>query len=50
MAFYCGVIVRESEEIVETLPRMVEKEQIDALVIDPIRFFVELGAKRIGLP
>jgi zeaxanthin glucosyltransferase len=50
LQFYCGVLTNETEKILESLPRMVKKAEIDALVIDPIQFFVELGAMKLGVP
>jgi zeaxanthin glucosyltransferase len=50
LEFYCGVIAKETEKILQSLPRMVEDAGIDALVIDPIQFFAELGAIKLGLP
>ena len=50
LQFYCGVISRETEKILQSLPQMVEKTRIDALVLDPIQFFVELGAIKLGVP
>jgi zeaxanthin glucosyltransferase len=50
LEFYCGVIAKETEKILQSLPRMVENAGIDALVLDPIQFFAELGAIKLGLP
>jgi MGT family glycosyltransferase len=50
LKFYCGIIAKQTEEILESLPRMVEKAGIDALVLDPMQFFSELGALKLGLP
>jgi MGT family glycosyltransferase len=50
LKFYCGIIAKETEKILESLPQMVEKGGIDALVLDPMQFFTELGAMKLGLP
>jgi zeaxanthin glucosyltransferase len=50
LEFYCGVIAKETEKILQSLPRVVEDAGIDALVLDPIQFFAELGAIKLGLP
>jgi zeaxanthin glucosyltransferase len=50
LAFYCGVAAKETEAIFKSLPKMVEKTEIEALIIDPIQFFVELGAMKLGIP
>jgi zeaxanthin glucosyltransferase len=50
LAFYCGVAARETGVILKSLPRMVETTGIEALIIDPIQFLVELGAMRLRIP
>jgi zeaxanthin glucosyltransferase len=50
LAFYCGVAARETEVIFKSLPKMVETTGIEALIIDPIQFYVELGALKLGIP
>src|SRR5258707_6124259 len=47
LAFYCGVAARETEVIFKSLPKMVETTGIDALILDPIQFFVQLGAMKL---
>jgi zeaxanthin glucosyltransferase len=44
VAFYCGVAAKETEAIFKSLPKMVETTGIEALILDPIQFFVELAA------
>jgi hypothetical protein len=36
LAFYCGVAAKETEAIFKSLPRMLEKTGVEALVLDPI--------------
>ena len=47
LAFYCGVAAKETEAIFKSLPRMLEKTGFEALVLDPIQFFVELAAMKL---
>ena len=50
LEFYCGVAAKETEAILKSLPKMVHATGIEALVLDPIQFFVELGAMKLGIP
>ena len=50
LAFYCGVAAKETEAIFKSLPRMLEKTGVEALVLDPIQFFVELAAIKLRIP
>ena len=48
--FYCGVAAKETEVIFKSLPKMVETTEVEALILDPVQFFVELAAIRLGIP
>ena len=50
MEFLGGVVAKGTEKILQSLPQMVERAGIDALVLDPIQFFAELGAIKLGVP
>jgi zeaxanthin glucosyltransferase len=50
LEFYIPVLAKETEKILKSLPEMVKTNGIDALVLDPIQFFAELGAMKLGLP
>ena len=50
LTFYCGVAAKETERIFESLPKIVETTGIEALVLDPIQFFVELAAVKLRIP
>jgi zeaxanthin glucosyltransferase len=50
LAFYCGVAAKETEAIFKSLPRMLETTGVEALVLDPIQFFVELAAMKLRIP
>lgn len=44
------VLSRQSESILRTLPEVVHKTGVDALLIDTVQFYAELGAIQLGLP
>ena len=48
--FYCGVAAKETEAIFKSLPKMVKTTGIEGLILDPIQFFVELAAMKLGIP
>jgi len=48
--FYCGLAAKKTEAIFKSLPKMVEETGIEALIIDPIQFFVELAAIKLRIP
>ena len=50
VAFYCGIAAKETEAIFKSFPRMLEKTGVEALVLDPIQFFVELVAMKARIP
>jgi zeaxanthin glucosyltransferase len=50
IAFYCGLAAKKTEMIFESLPKMVETTGIEALILDPIQFFVELAAIKLRIP
>jgi MGT family glycosyltransferase len=50
LEFSMGVIMAQTEMILESLPAMVEESGVDALIIDNVQFYAELGAKHLGLP
>jgi zeaxanthin glucosyltransferase len=50
LAFYCGVAANETKVIFKSLLNMVDTTGIEALIIDPIQFYVELGAMKLGIP
>jgi MGT family glycosyltransferase len=50
VAFYCGIAAKETEAIFKSLPGMLERTGVEALVLDPIQFFVELAAMKLGIP
>src|SRR6476660_4450986 len=48
--FYCGVAAKETEMIFKSLPKMVKTTGIEALILDPIQFFVELAVMKLRIP
>jgi zeaxanthin glucosyltransferase len=48
--FYCGLAAKKTEAIFKSLPKMVKETGIEALIIDPIQFFVELAAMKLRIP
>jgi zeaxanthin glucosyltransferase len=51
-AFKAGIswIMSQTETILESLPAIVQANGIDALVIDTVHFYAELGAMWLGMP
>lgn len=50
LALYCSVAAKETEAIFKSLPRLLDKTGVEALLLDPIQFFVELGAMKSQIP
>jgi zeaxanthin glucosyltransferase len=48
--FAMRILVSQSENIVKSLPNLVQSNQIDALVIDCVNFYAELPAIQLGIP
>jgi zeaxanthin glucosyltransferase len=50
LARYCGIAAKETEAIFKSLPRLLEKTGVEALLLDPVQFFVELAAMKSRIP
>jgi zeaxanthin glucosyltransferase len=50
LKFSMGLIMSQGESIAKSLPDIVRSNQIDALVIDSVSFYAELGAIQLGIP
>jgi zeaxanthin glucosyltransferase len=50
MAFAVGLALGRSEAMLRSLPAMLHATGVDALIIDPIQFYVELAAMKLGVP
>jgi zeaxanthin glucosyltransferase len=44
------LVMAQTETILESLPAVVQANGIDALVIDTVQFYAELGAIQLGMP
>ncbi len=50
MQFSVRVLLGRTEAILKSLPAVVQANGVDALVIDTIQFYAELGAMQLGMP
>ena len=50
LKFGVGTVLAQTETILKSLPAVVQASGIDALVIDTVQFYVELGAMHLGMP
>ncbi len=50
LEFSCHLVLDQTETILESLPAMVEANNVDALVLDTVQFYAELGAMQLDLP
>jgi zeaxanthin glucosyltransferase len=50
LKFGIGGVLAQTETILNSLPDVVQANGIDALVIDTVQLYVELGAMRLGMP
>src|SRR5260370_2905446 len=48
--FGAQVMMGQSASILKSLPNVVHKSGVDALLIDTVQFYVELGAMHLGMP
>jgi zeaxanthin glucosyltransferase len=49
LKFGVAVVVAQTETILKSLPAVVQANGIDALVIDTVQLYAELGAIRLGI-
>jgi zeaxanthin glucosyltransferase len=51
-AFKFGIswLMTQTETILKSLPAIVQANRVDALVIDTVQFYAELGAMQLGMP
>ena len=45
-----NALTAQTESILKSLPAIVDKSGVDALLIDSVQFYVELGAMQLGMP
>jgi MGT family glycosyltransferase len=50
LEFSCHLVLDQTETILKSLPAMVQANNIDALVLDTVQFYAELGAMQLDLP
>jgi zeaxanthin glucosyltransferase len=50
LAFAVGLVVQRTEAMLPSMPDMLAATGVDALVIDPIQFYAELGPMKLGMP
>ena len=50
LKFSMGLIMSQAESIWKSLPSVVQSNQIDALIIDCVNLYAELGAIQLGIP
>ena len=50
LAFAVGLNTERSAAMLKSMPAMLEATGVEALVIDPIQFYVELAAMKLGVP
>jgi len=50
LKFGTGVVLAQTETILNSLPDVVQANGVDALVIDTVQLYAELGAMRLGMP
>ncbi len=48
--FSISWLMTQTERILKSLPAIVQANGVDALVIDPVQFYAELGAMQLGMP
>jgi MGT family glycosyltransferase len=50
LQFSVRVLLAQTESILKSLPAIVQGNGVDALLLDTVQFYVELGAMQLGLP
>jgi len=50
LQFSVRAVLTQSEAILKSLPAIVQPNRIDALIIDTVQFYAELGAMQLGMP
>jgi zeaxanthin glucosyltransferase len=48
--FACRLVLDQTETILESLPAIIQANDIDALVLDTVQFYAEVGAMQLDLP
>jgi MGT family glycosyltransferase len=50
LQFSVRAVLAQTESILKSLPAIVKANRIDALMIDTVQFYAELGAMKLGMP
>src|SRR5262249_48491614 len=50
LRFSLRAVLAQTEAILKSLPAIVQANGIDALIIDTVQFYAELGAMQLGIP
>jgi zeaxanthin glucosyltransferase len=50
LQFAAHVLMGQTESILQSLPDVVQKSGVDALLIDTVQIYAELGAMQLGMP
>jgi zeaxanthin glucosyltransferase len=50
LQFSVRTVLAQTEMILKTLPEIVQANGVDALVLDTVQFYAELGAMKLGMP
>src|SRR5262245_42757412 len=50
LQFSVRAVLTQTEAILKSLPAIVQANRIDALIIDTVQFYAELGAMQLGIP
>jgi zeaxanthin glucosyltransferase len=50
LQFSVRILLDQTEAILKSLPAIVEANGVDALIIDTVQFYAELGAMQLGIP
>jgi MGT family glycosyltransferase len=50
LQFALRTVLAQTEAILKSLPATVRATGVDALVLDPVQFYAELGAMQLGMP
>ena len=50
LQFSVRIVLAQTEAILKSLPAIVQANGIDALIIDTVQFYAELGAMQLDMP
>jgi MGT family glycosyltransferase len=50
LKFAIRVVLAQTESVLKSLPAIVQANGVDALLLDTVQFYAELGAMQLGLP